>query len=437
MKPRLGGWTTIISACVALGAAPIALLGVTASASPAGAAPPALSLSVSTLSFSETTLGDLRVMDFTVTNTSTKTVADITPALSGVNPYDFAASPGTDCPPLNSTGALPLAAGAHCSIDALFFPGALGARSATLTLDVSGTPAGSVSLTGSGGIGYYQVSSNGAVAAFGDAILSGDASKTPLNHPIVGMAQTGDDAGYWLVASDGGIFSYGDASFHGSTGAIHLNKPIVGMAPTVDSAGYWLVASDGGIFSYGDAPFHGSTGAIHLNQPIVGMAATPDGGGYWLVAADGGIFSYGDAQFYGSTGAMHLNQPIVGMASTPDGGGYWLVAADGGVFSYGDAAFHGSTGAIHLNKPIVGTAPMPTGNGYWFTASDGGLFNFGDAPFSGAAASKPIGTVVGMATDGAPTVQAASDQPALRHLVPAGARGGWSHVAAGAHVERG
>ena len=142
-------------------------------------------------------------------------------------------------------------------------------------------------------------------------------STTPLDHPIVGMAATGDDAGYSLVASDGGIFPFGDAGFLGSAGGLQLNKPVVGMAATPDDGGYWMVATDGGIFSYGDAQFYGSTGSTHLNQPIVGMAATPDGGGYWLVASDGGIFAYGDAQFYGSTGSIHLNKPIVGMVPTP------------------------------------------------------------------------------------------------------------------------
>jgi hypothetical protein len=33
-----------------------------------------------------------------------------------------------------------------------------------------------------------------------------------------------------MVASDGGIFNYGDAAFYGSAGATPLNKPIVGMA---------------------------------------------------------------------------------------------------------------------------------------------------------------------------------------------------------------
>ena len=251
---------------------------------------------------------------------------------------------------------------------------------------------GSLSATASGTLedGYWEAGADGSVYPFGSAQWYGDASGSPLQAPVVGMALTSDDLGYWLVASDGGIFNYGDAPFYGSTGSIHLNQPIVGMAATSDGGGYWLVASDGGIFSYGDAEFYGSTGSIHLNKPIVGMAATPDGNGYWLVASDGGIFSYGDAQFYGSTGSVHLNKPIVGMTPTPDGNGYWLVASDGGIFSYGDAEFYGSTGSIHLDQPIVGMAPTFDDGGYWMAAADGGIFNYGDAGFHGSEGGQTI-----------------------------------------------
>ena len=249
------------------------------------------------------------------------------------------------------------------------------------------------------GEGYRFVASDGGVFNFGDAGFYGSAGGTPLNSPVVGMADTPSTNGYWLVASDGGIFSYGDARFFGSMGGHHLNKPIVGMADTSDGGGYWLVASDGGIFSFGDAQFFGSTGAVHLNKPIVGMATTPDGGGYWLVASDGGIFSYGDAQFYGSTGSLHLNSPVVGMASGPGGAGYWLVAADGGIFTYGSANFFGSAGSLHLNKPVVGMAAAPDAGGYWLVASDGGIFTYGSTLFYGSTGSihlnKPI---VGMSS---------------------------------------
>ncbi len=382
-----------------------------------GSGDPTISLNLTDDNFDNVTLGDVSSgpIELLVTNHATVTdtinlSSDL--SFSGRGADDYIVLPSASCPG-DGVNLVVLAAGNACTLLVTFAPGALGDRSATLTLQGLYDTSAFVDVDGTGTIGYYEVSSAGKVAASGDAALFGDPSNVRLNHPIVGMAATGDNGGYWLVASDGGIFSFGDARFYGSTGAIRLNKPIVGMAATPDAGGYWLVASDGGIFSYGDAQFYGSTGAIHLNKPIVGMAATPDGAGYWLVASDGGIFSFGDAQFYGSTGAIHLNQPIVGMAPTPDGAGYWLVASDGGIFSYGDAQFYGSTGAIHLNQPIVGMAAMPDGLGYWFAAADGGLFNYGDAPFQGAATGQ-IGNVVAIVTDGAPTLQASNDVPALR-----------------------
>jgi len=210
--------------------------------------------------------------------------------------------------------------------------------------------------------GYYTYEANGAITSFGnDSYLSylGDLSVTPLNQPIVGMAQTADGGGYWMVASDGGIFAYGDAGFYGSAGDLVLNEPIVGMAATPDGKGYWLVASDGGIFAYGDATFYGSTGNIHLNKPVVGMTATKDGKGYWLVASDGGIFAYGDATFYGSTGDVALAQPIVGMAIGGDGSGYWLSAADGGIFAF-DAPYYGSLPSQGVSvTDVAGISTLP------------------------------------------------------------------------------
>jgi hypothetical protein len=43
-------------------------------------------------------------------------------------------------------------------------------------------------------------------------------------------APTADGKCYWLVASDSGIFNYGDAVFNGSAGGTPLNQPIVGIA---------------------------------------------------------------------------------------------------------------------------------------------------------------------------------------------------------------
>jgi hypothetical protein len=409
MRTRVQRWITL-GLCSMLGAG-LSLIATAGITNTAGAAGPALVVSPTTpLDFGSVTLGDVAgPMQFTLTASASgsDTITDL--SLSGPGASDYFGVPDANCPTPDAQGDIVVPASGECVIDVFFIPGSLGSRQATVNVTDTGASGITVSLTGNGTIGYYQVSSTGTVAHFGDAGFFGDLTGHPLNKPIVGIAQTGDSGGYWLAASDGGIFNYGDAGFFGSAGGIKLNKPVVGIAPTSDGGGYWMVATDGGIFNYGDASFFGSTGSIRLNQPIVGMAATPDGGGYWLVAADGGIFAYGDAQFYGSTGGMHINKPIVGMAATPDGLGYWLVASDGGIFAYGDAQFFGSTGSLKLAQPIVGMAAMPDGGGYWFTAADGGLFNYGTAPFQGASAGTGIGTVVGMATDGVPTLQAFLD----------------------------
>jgi hypothetical protein len=430
--PKISSAVTRVLGCSALLVTVLAVMGSAAVSSTAGATGPALQITPASLTFGSVTLGDVAVQTFTFTNTSTSTPDTIqSSSFSGPNQDDFIGLPETSCGTTTIGGVeyVQIQPSGTCVVDVLFFPGGLGPRSASITFNDSLSSGASISLAGTGAIGYYQVSTTGKVASFGDAKPYGDASGIPLNSPIVSMAQTGDDGGYWLAAADGGIFNYGDAGFFGSAGGIHLNKPIVGMASTGDGGGYWLVASDGGIFTYGDASFFGSTGSIALNKPIVGMAPTPDGNGYWLVASDGGIFNYGDAGFYGSAGSLHLNKPIVGMAPTPDGRGYWLVASDGGIFSYGDATFLGSTGSIHLNQPIVGMTAMPDGGGYWFTAADGGLFNYGDAPFYGSGAGTGLGQVVGMTTDGVPTVQA-STPAAIRNsdirAIKAGLRPGWS-----------
>jgi hypothetical protein len=235
---------------------------------------------------------------------------------SGADPYDFFVDP-SQCNPTQD-GVVTIAAGASCFLEVYFAPGALGQRSATMTLDDNevGTTF-SLALNGIGTEGYYQAGANGVVSTYGDAYSYGDMSKKTLAAPIVSMTLTPDGGGYWLLGADGGIFSFGDASFYGSTGGTHLNKPVVGMAPTPDGGGYWLVASDGGIFTFGDAAFYGSTGGTHLNKPIVGMAPTPDGGGYWLVASDGGVFAFGDAPFYGSDASTAGQNVVTLIAAEP------------------------------------------------------------------------------------------------------------------------
>ena len=65
------------------------------------------------------------------------------------------------------------------------------------------------------GKGYWTVSHDGAVGAFGDAQYKGGGfSPDLINGECVGIAGKGND-GYWLFASDGGVFTFGSADFYG------------------------------------------------------------------------------------------------------------------------------------------------------------------------------------------------------------------------------
>ena len=277
-----------------------------------------------------------------------------------------------------------------------------------------------------GTFAFGNVKFDGSIYSFGNPNNLNNSAQALLGHAWVGGAVTSDKGGYWGVTSNADICAFGDAAAdtYPSTGytyspsgcwknvnAITLNKPIVGMAsagagiststtpcaqnvtspqatctfcPSGTQCSYWLVAADGGVFAFGNAKYYGSTGKITLNAPIVGMAATPDDKGYWLVGADGGVFAFGDATFYGSMGNKSLNAPIVGMAATPDGKGYWLVGADGGIFSFGDAHYYGSMGGTTLAEPVVSVIASSDGGGYLEAAADGGIFTFGDFAYQGA-----------------------------------------------------
>jgi len=206
----------------------------------------------------------------------------------------------------------------------------------------------------------------------------GTAAVRAATSGAIGEAPQPDGRGFWSVTPDGAVTAYGTAPYEGGTAGIALNAPILAIASTPDGQGYWLVAADGGIFSFGDARFYGSTGHTHLNQPVVGIAPAAEGHGYWMVAADGGIFSFGDARFYGSTGSIHLDRPVVGMAPTSNDNGYWLVAADGGIFTFGNAPFYGSaTGDVGGGGAI---GMVATAGGYWVATTSGDVWSFGDAP---------------------------------------------------------
>jgi sugar lactone lactonase YvrE len=319
----------------------------------------------------------------TITNTGNTPITLFDLAFGGTDLNDFFG--GTDC--FRTGRPALLSVGAACRVAVFFAPLRTNGRIARLfVLDTAAGSPQSVALSGKGTEGYFLAGAYGEVGNFGDAVFHGDATRIPLNAPMISMATTPNGAGYWLLGRDGGIFTFGNAKFYGSTGNRRLNRPIVTMSASGDGRGYWLVGSDGGIFTFGDAHYYGSTGGIRLNRPIDGMAATPDGRGYWLVASDGGIFTFGDARFYGSASSVHLSAPVVQMSVSPSGRGYWLLTADGHLYGFGDARNLGSA----VGHPTVGIAPTPDGRGYWETDRYGNVFAYGDATLYGSLPGEDI-----------------------------------------------
>ena len=229
--------------------------------------------------------------------------------------------------------------------------------------------------------GYWMLSSDGKVYAFGTAGRFGSTSG-----PAVAIASRFDGEGYWVTDAAGDVSHFGTAAADGGNPALNTGERVTTISATPSGNGYWLFTNRGRALPYGDAHFYGDMAATVLNGPIVASVATPTGRGYYMVGSDGGVFSFGDAHFHGSAGAMHLNRPVVGISPTSNNEGYWLVASDGGVFAF-RAQFHGSMGATVLNRPVDGLVAY--GNGYLMVASDGGVFDFSDKAFVGSLGNNP------------------------------------------------
>ena len=122
----------------------------------------------------------------------------------------------------------------------------------------------------SDGVGYTLLGADGGVFAF-EAHYSGsipqalgrttapDGAPTALAAPAVQLLQA-PGGGYWIVTEDGGVFAFGSAPFLGSIPGIlppgiGLNGPIVGGLSYGN--GYLLVGSDGGTFNFSNQPYPG------------------------------------------------------------------------------------------------------------------------------------------------------------------------------------
>jgi Peptidase A4 family/IPT/TIG domain len=212
--------------------------------------------------------------------------------------------------------------------------------------------------------GYWLDASDGGIFAFGDSGFygsipglglhpAGSGQPNSLDAPIVGMVPSADGGGYFMVSSDGGVFAFGDARFAGSCpGMGGCSGAAVAVMPDASGNGYWLVTQTGHVYTFGDAPYFGAPGPQSV--PVTSAVRTPDGQGYWILFANGTIDNFGDAGALGSpAGQFGGLNPANAIFTTSDGGGYWVASANGSVDNYGDAPNEGSVAGTHLNGSII------------------------------------------------------------------------------------
>jgi Collagen triple helix repeat (20 copies) len=176
-------------------------------------------------------------------------------------------------------------------------------------------------------------------AAIGTAVaagllLSGSAPTLARSIPagVRASAVAPGAGGYWLVSSNGTVYAYGGAAKYGDMAGKRLDAPIVGIVAAPDGKGYWLVAEDGGVFAFGSARFYNSLPALPHppSASVVGMAVLPGASLKGLTGATGPAGHQGISGTSGATGPQG-----------PAGGG----GAAGATGPTGPGGLVGSTGA--------------------------------------------------------------------------------------------
>ncbi|MGO9456198.1 MAG: hypothetical protein ACLP62_04000, partial [Acidimicrobiales bacterium] len=116
---------------------------------------------------------------------------------------------------------------------------------------------------------------DGTVYGFGAAQTLGSATGT--SSPVTAIAGTPDGGGYWIVTKNGSVRAFGDAKSFGTLPSLGVSPalPVIGIVHTADTGGYWLIGADGGIFAFGDAGFVGSLPGVGVHvSDVVGAVPT-------------------------------------------------------------------------------------------------------------------------------------------------------------------
>ena len=87
---------------------------------------------------------------------------------------------------------------------------------------------------------------------------------------MTSAVRTPDGSGYWVLTADGNVFAYGDALNAGGAGGTFggLN-PANAIFTTSDNSGYWIASANGSVVPFGGAPNQGSMVGTRLNGSII------------------------------------------------------------------------------------------------------------------------------------------------------------------------
>jgi hypothetical protein len=171
--------------------------------------------------------------------------------------------------------------------DAPFLGSAGAAPPPSPVVTMVGTPAGD---------GYWLLTEDGTVLPYGGAAALGsladlrdveaadadagdadDPKATPeaVTGKAVGIAPTASGKGYWVLTADGALHAFGDAEDLGSPDREGLCKPpsAVALRGTASGRGYAVATADGAVYVYGDAKWVSDLPArsIKPNQAVLGV----------------------------------------------------------------------------------------------------------------------------------------------------------------------
>jgi hypothetical protein len=114
-------------------------------------------------------------------------------------------------------------------------------------------------LAGPSGGGYILVASDGGTFSFGTAPFYGSLGGIPLKNPIVAATATPGDTGYWFSDDTGSVSAFGQASYYGSAPS-PLDQPIVGMAEAPGTGAFVGAAYPSGSYGYDVSVFNMNAG---------------------------------------------------------------------------------------------------------------------------------------------------------------------------------